>query len=130
MLRTHSLEVEPVRYREWLYWTPRIVAILFAAFLSLFALDVVNEDPTQGSRFIALLMHLIPSLLVLIGLLIAWRRGRAGAAIFALLGIVYIAMAWGRFPILTFALISGPLFLLAILFLIDAHGRNNMEISD
>jgi hypothetical protein len=55
-----------------LLWTPRLLGILFIAFISLFALDVFSEY--KGWEVIlALLMHLRWSIILLIALILAWR---------------------------------------------------------
>lgn len=70
------------------YWTPRIMGIPFAAFISLFALDVF-EDGFQGFQTIlALLIHLLPTTgLVVLALIISWRWEWVGALLFSGLGV-------------------------------------------
>ena len=51
-------------------------------------------------------------------LVLAWKWEWVGAVFFAALGIFYIVWAWGAFHWSAYASISGPLFLLAILFLL------------
>lgn len=105
--------------RDPLFWAPRVLCALFAAFISLFALDVFEGDQGIWQTTVALLMHLIPTA-ILVGLLaLAWRWEWVGAVTFPALGALYIAMAWGRFPWLTYAIIAGPLFLAGGLFLAD-----------
>ena len=53
-----------------IFWSPRVLAILFAMFLSVFALDVFSEGNVFGETVLALLMHLVPTYLVVIGLII------------------------------------------------------------
>ena len=103
--------------KQSLYWTPRILCLLFAGFLSIFALDVFSEDHGFWQTVAALLMHLIPSAIVVVLLAIAWRWELVGAYVFAALGVLYLLMAWGRFPLSVYFTISGPLFLIAGLFL-------------
>ncbi|MGQ0603506.1 MAG: DUF7670 domain-containing protein [Anaerolineales bacterium] len=54
-----------------LFWIPRILTILFAGFVSLFALDVFVEGYGFWETLLALLMHLIPTGLILLSLAIA-----------------------------------------------------------
>jgi hypothetical protein len=103
--------------KQSLYWTPRILCLLFAGFLSIFALDVFSEDHGFWQTVVALLMHLIPSAIVVVLLAIAWRWEWVGAYVFAALGVLYLLMAWGRFPLSVYFTIAGPLFLIAGLFL-------------
>ena len=50
-----------------LYWVPRVLGILFAAFISLFSLDVFAES-NYGvlETLIAFVMHNVPTALVII----------------------------------------------------------------
>lgn len=100
-----------------LCWMPRILSILFAAFISIFALDVLGTGDSRGETILAFLIHLIPTALVLVALVIAWRWERMGAILFAALGSWYIIMAWGDMHWTAYFFISGPLFLIAALFL-------------
>jgi hypothetical protein len=99
-----------------LYWTPRLGGLLFAAFLSVFALDAFDHGGDVRRTLIALAMHLIPAAVVLAALAVAWRWGWAGGIVFWALGAWYIVMAWGRFPLSVYFVIAGPLFLLGLLF--------------
>ncbi len=103
--------------RRILVWTPRALGIAFAIFLSLFALDVFSEGYGFARTLFALMMHLIPTAIVLGVLALAWRWEWIGAVGFGSAGLLYAKMAW-RHPswILT---ISGPLFVLAALFLVS-----------
>src|ERR1035441_3495384 len=56
--------------KRFLFWTPRIICILFACFVSIFALDVFQENHGFWNTLLALLIHLIPT-----GLLRAVVRG-------------------------------------------------------
>ena len=102
-----------------LFWTPRILCILFALFLSLFALDVFEEGRGLWETTLALLVHLIPVYLVAAGLVIAWRWEWLGAILFAALALLYLVWFWGRFHWIAYVVISGSLFLLAVLFLLN-----------
>ena len=70
-----ALEWKPI-----LHWTPRILALLFAVFLSLFALDVFGEGYGFWKTILALVMHLIPTGIVLAVLAVSWRWQWLGAA--------------------------------------------------
>jgi hypothetical protein len=102
-----------------LYWLPRILCLLFAVFISLFALDVFGAGYGFWETIVALLMHLIPTAMILLALAIAWRREWVGAILFLGLGAWYVVMAWGKFTWTTYLLISGPAFLISVLFLVS-----------
>lgn len=59
---------------SFIYWAPRILAILFLVFLDLFSLDVLEFARTPGDIFIGLLMHNIPVFLLTGLLIIAWKH--------------------------------------------------------
>ena len=102
-----------------LHWTPRILGLLFAAFVSVFALDVFGEGYTFWQTILALTMHLIPTAVVLGALAISWRWGWAGGLVFLALGAWYLVTSWGRLHWSAYVVIAGPLFLLGLLFEID-----------
>lgn len=64
-------------------------------------------------------MHLIPNLLLLAFLIVAWHREWLGAVLFTGLGIIYLAWSWDRLHWSAHVGIAGPLFLLGILFLVN-----------
>ena len=99
-----------------LYWVPRVLTIVFAVFISLFALDVFGEGYGPWETVLALLIHLVPTYLVLIALAIAWRWEWVGAILFAGLGVLYIVVFWKEMDWVVSLLIPGPLFLLGGLF--------------
>lgn len=80
-----------------LFWTPRILGVVFALFISLFALDVFSEGNGFWRTAIALALHLIPTFVILAALAVAWRREWVGATFFPGLGVLYLVMTWGRF---------------------------------
>ena len=98
-----------------LYWAPRVLGILFAVFISVFALDVFEGNRGLGETLLALAMHLIPTALVVLVLVLAWRWEWVGAIAFFALGLAY-AITSRAHPdwILT---IGGPMFLVGALFL-------------
>jgi hypothetical protein len=110
--------------KRGLFWAPRALSIVFIAFLSLFALDVFSENLGFWKTALALTMHLIPSL-VLIGILIlAWRWEWIGAALYAAAGLLYVfwvaSMSRPVPPgtrVIWALIIAGPAFLIAGLFL-------------
>lgn len=102
-----------------LFWAPRVLGILFAIFLSLFALDVFGEAYGPWQTIGALLLHLVPTFIVVITLVIARRWEWVGAVLFAALAVFYVVWTWGRFPLATYLFISGPLVLVGALFLVN-----------
>ena len=105
--------------RSLLFWGATLLSVLFAAFISIFALDALDAGPNFWSIVFAFLIHLLPTAAVLVALTIAWRWEGIGAVIFIGLAVVYLVLAWGSVHWSAYALISGPLFLIGFLFLTD-----------
>ena len=113
--------------KQLLFWGPRGLTILFILFLGLFALDVFGEGYSVSETAIALFMHLIPNLVLAVILVLAWKWEWIGAVLFAGLGVFYILWAWGRFHISAYLVISGPLFVVALLFWIGWSFRSEVR---
>jgi hypothetical protein len=96
-------------------WTPRVLCILFAAFISMFAMDVFDEAHGFWQTFTALAMHMIPTAVIVLVTIAAWRYPLVGTAAFIATGLLYVFTFGRRFPD-AIPLISGPQFLIAILF--------------
>jgi chromate transport protein ChrA len=99
-------------------WAARILSVVFALFMSIFAMDVFSENTSFGNMLLALCIHLIPTFIILLILLFSWRWEWIGATAYLLLGILYIFFANKKMDWTAYVLISGPLFVLGILFLI------------
>ena len=102
-----------------IFWTPRMLCILFAIFISLFSLDVFGEGYGFWKTIEALLIHLIPTSIILIVLIVSWRRSWAGTIIFVILAAYYIFMTRGHQHWSAYVLISGSLFVISLLFMAD-----------
>jgi len=107
---------------SWLYWTPRILGIIFAVFISIFALDVFEEYKFP-EVLVALFMHLVPTYLVVGALILAWKWERIGGILFLGLGLFYIIITWGKFDLISYLIISGPVTLIGILFLVNSFKK-------
>ncbi len=114
-------------FKDIVYWAPRSFGVLYGVFISLFALDAFNEAVGFWDTLLALLTHLIPVAAIAIALYFSWKREWLGGLLFNLYGILYIVVAWGRFPTLTYLVVSGPLFLIGILFLIGWFYKNDIR---
>lgn len=76
--------------KKLFFWLPRILIILFALFLAIFSLDIFDGNYGFWGTILGLFMHNIPSLILVIILIISWRRDLVGAIIFFILGIACI----------------------------------------
>ena len=101
---------------------PRTLAIIYIAFISLFALDVFGEGYGFFGTMLALFMHLIPSFILIACLALAWKKPKIGGAIFVALGIVFTFFFRTYRELGVFLMISFPLLVVGGLFIID--GKN------
>ena len=76
---------------------------------------------------LALLIHLVPVYRAVIALLLAWKWEWIGGLLFLGLAAFYIITSWGRFEWSAYLLISGPLTLLGILFLLNWKYRAQLH---
>ncbi len=78
-----------------LFWTPRLLSVLFILLVGMFSLDVFGAASRSEEILLAFLIHNIPTLILLVSLLLGWRRGWVGAAGFLLFGARYLWLALG-----------------------------------
>ncbi len=114
--------------KSLLIWTPRILCILFALFISLFSLDVLNESRSFGETVLALVIHLIPVFVIIIVLVLSWRWAWVGGLLYVIFGAAYIITAWGKFVLSAYLFIAGPLFLIGVLFWINWYYRSELKV--
>ncbi|MFM6926295.1 MAG: hypothetical protein ACKOU7_12390 [Ferruginibacter sp.] len=109
-------------------WIARIISIAFAIFISIFAMDVFSEGYGVGNTLLALLIHLVPTGIIILVLALSWHHEWVGAIIFTILAIAYLIAGWGKSHWSAIVLISGPLFILGILFFISWREKNTCGI--
>jgi hypothetical protein len=102
--------------KQILFWTPRIAGILFVLFISLFALDIFDAKLSFWETVVGLFMHLIPSILLTIAIIIAWKREWFGALLFIGWAVWYVAFMRG-FDWIAYALIAGLPTVIGLFFL-------------
>ena len=84
------------KIHPFIYWTPRVLGILFVLFLMLFSLDVFDMGLTAGQIAIGLFMHNIPALILAVILWIAWKYEIVGGIVFILADLTYLALSATR----------------------------------
>jgi hypothetical protein len=100
------------------YWLPRVLAIVFILFISMFALDVFEEP----QWFLALLIHLIPSFILILLTFFAWKNEIMGAVAFVAIGVFFLVSS--DFESL---IISIPVITIGSLFAISWKFSNQKE---
>jgi hypothetical protein len=108
--------------RKILYWAPRVLGIAYALFLSLFAFDVWGTGNSFWYELAGFLIHLIPVYLVVIAIVIGWRRPRLGGILFLALAVAFtLFFGWREVEVLL--ALALPLVVIGLLFL--ANGQEN-----
>ena len=111
------------KVNNFIYWTPRILSLVFILFLMLFSLDVFSSELNFWQTALALLIHNIPALILLIILIISWKYEIVGGIGFILAGLSYIVILMTNqfegYMLFWILQISGIAFLIGILFIIS-----------
>jgi hypothetical protein len=102
------------RSARLLSWAPRILGLLFSAFLGLFALDAFTHGSPLLKSVDRLLVHLIPACVLLALVAGSWRRPWIGGVGFIVLAIAYSITVWGRVDWIL--VIAVPAFIVGLLF--------------
>ena len=120
-----------------IHWTPRIICILAILFISLFALDSFSPDLTIWQQIGALLIHLIPSFVLLILLIVAWKWEFIGGIIFTLIGLGFSPFIFMHnykmnqsvwMSLTTILIITTPFVIVGILFTVS-HSMKKKNLS-
>ena len=127
--------VKKKKVKKWIYWTPRILAIVFVFFLSLFSLDIFDMQLGFLGTILGLFMHNIPSLILLAALLLSWNRYEIiGGITFIFAGVFYFFLVLINilrnspselYQLFWTLLITGPAIFIGILFLINWLNKKN-----
>jgi len=108
-----------------IHWLPRVLSIGFVIFLSLFSLDVFSEY-SGWDVVLPLLVHLIPSFVLLAVVLIAWKHDLAGAIVFFSFAVLYAFMVGSGRSWSWYAGISGTSLVIGFLFLLSWFGKKRL----
>lgn len=111
------------KINKFIYWTPRILAIIFILFLAILSADIFGNNYTFWETVLGLFMHNLPTFFLLVILIISWKYEIVGGVTFILFGILYIIITllrkvfeWG--VLLSILIISGISLIIGILFII------------
>jgi hypothetical protein len=105
------------QFHRVLRWAPRVLGLALSLFLSLFALDAFGPGKPLATAMVEFLIHLAPASVVLVAVMIAWRREWIGAVVFAAFAVGYALMVINRLDWIL--VISGPLFFVGLLYLVS-----------
>jgi len=103
--------------KQTLFWTPRILGILFVLFVGSASLDVFGMGGSFWETLGGFLIHNIPTFFLLAALLLGWRWEWAGAAGFIAFAIWYLVSFRG-FEVGIYLMLAGAPILIGLLFLV------------
>ena len=98
-----------------LCWSARLVALAAIAFISLFALDVLEPGAPPATVLIGLAVHLVPSAVLVAFLVVAWRWPLAGGVLFLAVSVLPVLIL-ANTPAVN-AILAMPFALAGLLFL-------------
>ncbi|MBU2213783.1 hypothetical protein KJ996_04055 [Patescibacteria group bacterium] len=102
-----------------LHWLPRILAILLIGFFFLMTLDVFSMGNSWQQAALEFLMHNIPTLLLLISLIVAWKKPRFAGVIFVLFAVGTVVFYHTYRVAIVFMIVTGIPLLIGGLFLYE-----------
>ena len=112
-----------------LQWFTRILAITSILFIMIFSFDVFTGDESPAKKVIGFVMHNIPTFILIVFLIIAWKREIAGGALF-IMAFVVLAVFFSSFtvnraslPVITPLLITGVAFIIHRI--LEVNSRNS-----
>ncbi len=112
--------------RDRFIWAPRVLAIVFILFISLFALDAFGGEESFGMQLLGFLIHLAPSFILAILLVFSWNRPCLGACTFGVATLAFCLWfrTYTRWP--SFVGITVPMIVVSLLFALAywRSGRN------
>ena len=124
---------------RFFHWIPRSLGILAILFISMFALDSFGVGMSMWQQFYSLLMHLIPSVVLILFLAVAWKWELVGGIIFVCLGLGFMPFiymmnfqmnhsAWMSLGVIL--AINLPFIVVGILFILSHFLQNINSKSD
>ena len=93
------------------------LGVLYAVALLIFAADVFNHEQNIAQTFYDILLHLLPTAVILLIVFVAYNRPLIGAIIYLVLGLMYIITGWASMHWSAHVLIAGPLLLLSAIYI-------------
>ncbi len=105
-------------------WVPRVLAIVYILFIALLSFDVFSVDASLLEKSGGFLMENIPTLLLVVALILAWKKSTVGGTMFIVLSVIFTCFfrTYQRWD--AFILISFPLLLIGGLFLLNKNEHN------
>lgn len=122
-----------------IHWMPRILCILAILFISMFALDSFNSEQTFWKKIADFSMHLIPSFVIIVLLIVAWKWELPGGILMIVLAIGFMPLVYSMnlsmnssviMSLLVILMINFPFVIIGVLFILSyfLKRKNTKEV--
>lgn len=126
--REYTAGVVQPQLAKTLYWAPRIATIIIIMFLSLFSFDVFETEAPLLEILVGFIIHNIPSIVLTVLLLVAWKRpviGFVGFLAATVAAVVFFVHQRGMLASLI--MLVSPILVIAFLFYADWKVNNQQR---
>lgn len=106
--------------RQIFTWTPRVLSLLFAFFLSLLSLDSFSASESLLYNLASYLLHLSPAFILGFVINISWNNPLWGGLSFLIASIILLIMTHSQ-PASVRLITSGPSITIGTLFFISTY---------
>ena len=113
-----------------IHWTPRILCIIAILFISLFAADAFGHGGGFWKELGDFIIHLIPSIILLVFLIIAWKWELIGGIVLIVIGLIMTPIIYSHnfamnqnvgMSLIIIASITFPFIVIGVLFIISHY---------
>lgn len=112
-------QVNP-RLAKIIRWAPRVASIMIIFFLTLFSLDVFDGSASWLEMLGGFIMHSLPSIVLILLLIFAWKRQLVGFWAFLIFGVLFgLRFVRDIYSITNMLFFVFPFLLISGLFYID-----------
>jgi len=112
-------QVNP-RLAKIIRWAPRVASIMIIFFLTLFSLDVFDGSASWLEMLGGFIMHSLPSIVLILLLIFAWKRPLVGFWAFLIFGVLFgLRFVRDIYSITNMLFFVFPFLLISGLFYID-----------
>ena len=114
------------------YWLPRSLSIIAIIIVTAFSFDVFQSGESVAGQLEDLVIHLVPSYLLTVILVVAWKWEYTGGIIFLVIGLVSSPYVfYGNYSnnhsvtssLITILLVTVPFIIIGALFLVSYYKR-------
>ncbi len=105
--------------KKIIMWTPRVLAIIIIIFVALMAFDGFVPSGTPVNFSFSFFISLLPAIVFLLALILAWFYKLAGGITYIILGAAMNFFVHVNINELSFLTLSSPVLVVGVLFLLS-----------